>query len=96
VRMPYWNTQDQQKYVWAPSFVVARAYLDQLARSNGLDAETITAARASLDAAEKRSGTQRKTALTELATRLNGATARDQAKVRLLSSTVSDLAAAQR
>jgi hypothetical protein len=96
VRMPYWNTQDQQKYVWAPSFVVARAYLDQLARSNGLDAATITAARASLDAAEKRSGTQRKTALTELATRLNGATARDQAKVRLLSSAVSDLAAAQR
>jgi LVIVD repeat len=96
VRMPYWNTQDQQKYVWAPSFVVARAYLDQLARSNGLDAEMITAARASLDAAEKRSGTQRKTALTELATRLNGATARDQAKVRLLSSAVSDLAAAQR
>jgi LVIVD repeat len=96
VRMPYWNTQDQQKYVWAPSFVVARAYLDQLARSNGLDAETIAAARASLDAAEKRSGTQRKTALTELATRLNGATARDQAKVRLLARAVSDLAAAQR
>jgi hypothetical protein len=96
VRMPYWNTQDQQKYVWAPSFVVARAYLDQLARSNGLDAQTITSARASLDAAEKRSGTQRKTALTELATRLNGATARDQGKVRLLSKAVSDLAAAQR
>jgi hypothetical protein len=82
--------------VWAPSFVVARAYLDQLARSNGLDTETIAAARASLDAAEKRSGTQRKTALTELSTRLNGATARDQAKVRLLARAVSDLAAAQR
>jgi hypothetical protein len=96
VRMPYWNTQDQQKYVWAPSFVLARAYLDQLARSNGLDAETIAAARTSLDAAEKRSGAQRKTALTELAARINGATARDQAKVRLLATAVTDLAAAQR
>ena len=32
VRMPYLNTQDQQKLVWAPSFALARAYLDQLAR----------------------------------------------------------------
>jgi hypothetical protein len=73
VRMPYWNTQDQQKYVWAPSFVVARAYLDQLARVERIGrGRRFAAARASLDAAEKRSGTQRKTALTELATRLNG------------------------
>jgi hypothetical protein len=94
VRMPYWNTQDQQKYVWAPSFAVARAYLDQLARSNGLGSDVIGAARTSLDAAEKRSGAQRKTALTELATRLNTAAgaATDQAKVRLLSSAVNDLA----
>src|SRR5947209_12427438 len=41
VKMAYWNTQDQQKFVWAPSFVVARAYLDQLARSNGLPSDTI-------------------------------------------------------
>src|SRR5436309_5425437 len=73
VRMPYWNTQDQQKYVWAPSFAVARAYLDQLARTNGLGSDVITAARTSLDTAERRSGSQRKTALTDLATRLNGA-----------------------
>ena len=46
--MPYWNTQDQQKFVWPPSFALARAYLDQLARSNGLSAETIAAARTTL------------------------------------------------
>jgi len=94
VRMPYWNTQDQQKYVWAPSFAVARAYLDQLARSNGLGSDAIGTARTSLDAAEKRSGAQRKTALTELAARLNtaAAAATDQAKVRMLSSTVTELA----
>ena len=26
VKMAYWNTQDQQKLVWAPSFALARAY----------------------------------------------------------------------
>src|SRR5207253_5337159 len=98
VRMAYWNTQDQQKLVWAPSFALARAYLDQLARSNGLGTEAIGAARTSLDTAERRSGAQRKTALTELAARLNtaAATAGDQAKARLLSTAVTELANAQR
>ena len=32
VRMPYWNTQDQQKLVWPPSFV-ARARLSRSARA---------------------------------------------------------------
>jgi len=96
--MAYWNTQDQQKLVWAPSFALARAYLDQLARSKGLGDDVIAAARTSLDTAERRSGAQRKTALTELAGRLNGATssAHDQAKARLLSTAVTDLANAQR
>jgi hypothetical protein len=98
VKMAYWNTQDQQKLVWAPSFTLARAYLDQLARSNGLGSEVLTAARTSLDTAERRSGSQRKAALTELAARLNtaAATAGDQAKARLLSTAVTDLANAQR
>jgi hypothetical protein len=98
VKMAYWNTQDQQKLVWAPSFALARAYLDQLARSNGLATDTIASARATLDTAERRSGAQRKTALTELGTRLSGAadSARDPKKVGLLSAAVRDLANAQR
>src|SRR5207244_4232377 len=36
VHFDYLNVQDQPKLVWPASFVVARAYLDQLARSNGL------------------------------------------------------------
>jgi hypothetical protein len=98
VRMAYWNTQDQQKLVWAPSFALARAYLDQLGRSNGLANDTIAAARTTLDTAERRSGAQRKSALTELAGRLTTAasSARDQAKVQLLSTAVNDLANAQR
>jgi len=97
VKTAYLNTQDQQKIVWAPSFALARAYLDQLARSNGLASETIAAARATLANAE-RSGSQRKAALTQLASQLNAAaaSARDQAKVRELSSAVNDLANAPR
>ncbi len=97
VKTAYLNTQDQQKIVWVPSFALARAYLDQLARSNGLASETIAAARTTL-ANTERSGSQRKAALTELAAQLNAAaaSARDQAKVRVLSSAVSDLANAQR
>jgi hypothetical protein len=98
VKVSYWNTQDQQRFVWPHSFALARAYLDQLARSNGLDTDTIARARAELDTAERRSGSRRKLALTQLAARLETAQsiARDQAKVRTLSAAVTDLANAQR
>jgi hypothetical protein len=56
VKMPYLNTQDQQRLVWAPSFALARAYLDQLARSSGLAAEMMTTARTTLTNAERRAG----------------------------------------
>jgi hypothetical protein len=98
VKMDYWNTQDQQRFVWPPSFALVRAYLDQLTRSNGLESGTMAAARTTLANAERRSGSQRHAALTELASQLNAAaaSARDQAKVRTLSAAVSDLANAQR
>src|SRR5207248_2374421 len=44
VHLDYLNTQGQPKLVWPPSFSLARAYLDQLARSNGLAADKISAA----------------------------------------------------
>ena len=71
VKVEYRNTQDQQRFVWPPSFALARAYLDQLERSKSLGAETITAARTALANAEKQSGAQRKTALTGLASQLS-------------------------
>jgi hypothetical protein len=37
------NVQNQPKVTWPKNFVVARAYLDQLARSSALDPERITA-----------------------------------------------------
>jgi hypothetical protein len=97
VKVPYWNTQDQQKFVWPPSFALARAYLDQLMRSNGLSADAIASARAALADAEHKSGAQRKAALTELASTLQAAAqaAHDQAKVRTLTAAVTDLASTQ-
>src|SRR5215467_13811323 len=91
------NTQDQQKFVWPPSFPLAKAYLDQLERSNGLPASKIQTTRESLAAAERVTGTQRRTALTQLATQLNGdlPASTDQAKVKLLFAAVSDLAKAR-
>jgi uncharacterized membrane protein YgcG len=97
VHFDYLNVQDQPKFVWPPSFALARAYLDQLARSNGLAAARITAVRTQLASAEKLSGQQRKTALAQLATELtsdaSGSGAR--AKVQTLSAAVRDLANAQ-
>ena len=94
VHFDYLNAQDQQKLVWPASFVVARAYLDQLARSGGLSSARINATRDALTAAERQSGQAQKDALRQVATQLNAdvATSRDQPKMRMLLGVVGDLA----
>ena len=94
VRFEYLNAQDQQKLVWPASFVVARAYLDQLARSGGMPTARINTTRDALSRAEHASGQAQKDALHQIATQLNAdvATSSDQAKVRLLLGVVGDLA----
>ena len=37
------NVQNQQKFVWPANFVTAKAYIDQLTRSNALDAKRLAA-----------------------------------------------------
>jgi hypothetical protein len=95
VRFEYLNTQGQPTIVWPPSFALARAYLDQLERSKGMDAEQISEARKALAGAEGSSGDARRTVLTGLATRLNRSGARDEAKARILAAAVADLANAK-
>ena len=94
VHFDYLNPQDQQKLVWPASFVVARAYLDQLERSRGLDAKRLKSVRGELARAESLTGPARQAALTELATQLVGDAggAGDPDKVRTLAATVTDLA----
>jgi len=98
VRLEYFNVQEQQRFVWPPSFVLARAYLDQLQRSGGLGADRLTAVRTELAQAEGLSGAERRDALTGLATALDrdAQGSRDQAKVRTLAEAVRELAGATR
>ena len=94
VVLDHLNTQGQPKFVWPPGFALARAYTDQLERSNGLSAARLAAVRAALTGAEGKSGGARKTALTALARSLDtdaGASS-DGAKVRTLAGSVRALA----
>jgi hypothetical protein len=52
VKVAELNVQNQQKFVWKENFVVARAYLDQLARSNALDAKRLAALNSAIAKAE--------------------------------------------
>jgi hypothetical protein len=97
VRLEYLNAQGQPKFAWPPSFALARAYVDQLERGNGLAAARITAVRQALSAAERAAGAARRTALTQLATSLHGDArgAADAARVHMLAGAVEQLAAAR-
>jgi len=98
VHLDYLNTQGQPKFVWPATFALARAYVDQLERSNGLAGGRISAVRGALSAAEKASGSQRRDALTQLATQLDGDArgSSDGKKVTMLAGAVKDLANASR
>jgi hypothetical protein len=98
VHLDYLNVQDQQRFVWPAAFVVARAYCDQLARSGGMTADRLSAVRNALARAERASGAQRRSQLTQLAAQVDDDArgSADQARVRLLASEVRDLAAARR
>jgi hypothetical protein len=96
VKFDYLNTQGQPKLVWPPSFALARAYVDQLARSNGLASSSIASVRAALTSAEQATGAARRDALTKLSAQIDSDAggSRDAAKVRTLAAAVRDLAAA--
>lgn len=95
VRLEYLNTQGQPKFVWPPTFALARAYVDQLERSKGLSAARIGSVRRQLDEAERAPGETRRQVLARLAAELEGevASSSDSAKVRKLVEAVRDLAA---
>jgi hypothetical protein len=53
IHMDELNVQKQPKIVWPASFVVSRAYLDQLNRSHALPTERVAALRSAIDKADK-------------------------------------------
>ena len=94
VHMDYLNAQGQPKFVWPASFALSRAYTDQLERSGGLPAGRLTVVRSALSDAEKKSGADRRESLNKLAGQIDGDArgSSDAAKVRLLATSVRDLA----
>ena len=93
VRMEHFNPQSQTKLTWPASFTVARAYVDQLVRRSSVPREATTRIAAELTRAEGLQGAARQSALTALATMIDGqaGTGADAARVRALSAAVRDL-----
>ena len=94
VHFDYYNTQGQQKFVWPASFALARAYLDQLERMNGLASARVASVRESLRSAEAAMGTSRRDALAQLASQLDSdaRSAADAARVGKLAATLREIA----
>ncbi len=94
VHFDEFNTQGQPALVWPMTFVLARAYVDQLERSGGLKTGQVIDVRNDLATAERASGSQRHDALAGLAVQLDAdaQASSDAAKVRMLSGTVRGLA----
>lgn len=70
VRFDELNPQSQPKLVWPAAFVVARAYVDQLARGNGMSAARVAELTSALNRAEAAHGGQRTSMLQTLAGQL--------------------------
>ena len=94
IHFDYLNAQGQPKLVWPASFALARAYVDQLERSNGIAASRIAVVRSALAKAETGASARRKIELRRLAASLNADAPRssDASKVRVLAAAVRDLA----
>jgi len=91
------NPQSQPKLVWPAAFPVARAYVDQLVRDNGLPETRTTAIESELKSAEGMSGSKRTAALKKLAGELDrdASGASDAVRVRALAGVVKGLESAK-
>ncbi len=84
------NTQQQRKVQWPASPVVARAYLDQLARGQSVPPARVDAVRAALDRGDSQ---QLKALAAELERQAAAASGVDANRIRSLAATLKSLAA---
>jgi hypothetical protein len=105
IRTEELNTQVQTKITWPASTPVALAYLDQLARTNGIQAERARAVRTALDRADDVRGNsgragavldQLDTLATQLESDAASAAERDATRLRALAATLKERAARMR
>lgn len=96
VKYTEFNSQGQPHTVWPPSFALARAYLDQLERNNGLSADRIKALRDALNGIEAGTCSSRPASLAALSTSARGdkATAADKGRVELVARAILELSKA--
>src|SRR2546426_9383719 len=95
VRVDELNVQEQQRFTWPDNSLVARAYLDQLARSNAIRPDRARAVKTALDradAANDRSAAGFTAQLDALAAQLESdaaaASGRDAVRLRSLAATI--------
>ena len=102
IRWEEFNSQNQPKITWPTSMVVARAYLDQLKRSQAVNAARADAIGSMLDRAERvtprdKDAAAAAAALTTLAADLEkdaaSAAGRDASRMRAMAETVKGRAA---
>ena len=96
VRQVQLNPQSQARLTWPAEFVVARAYLDQLARGTSVTAAQVGEMRRAVDAAERATGGARRSALETLATSASNAartaSGRDATRLTALAETLRGIA----
>ena len=95
VKFDEFNAQHQPSMIWPPSYVVARAYIDQLLRTKSVATDRANALRTQMDRAERSTGRNRTTALDQLERLVAqveadaaNATGRDAARLRALAEAV--------
>ena len=103
VRVEELNTQEQQKITWPPTSVVARAYIDQLTRSKGIQPQRARDVKSALDKADSlRTGQEKSAAATldqldALAAQVekdaSAASGRDADRLKALAATIKGRAA---
>jgi hypothetical protein len=92
-RMTAFNPQHQTRVTWPASFTVARAYLDQLQRGQGMPAADLTRITSELKRIEAIKATgARRNALNQLVAAIGKVNATDTQRAALLAQTLTDLA----
>ena len=79
IKLTEWNVQHQTKYTHPASFIVAKAYVDQLVRSKTINSGRGNTLRSAMDRAEKASGRDRTNAVAQV-NQLAGELERDAGK----------------
>jgi hypothetical protein len=95
VRMTVFNAQQQPRVTHPATFVVARAYLDQLSRSKALQPERVAAIKSAIDRGDRRSPgradlDQLDTLAGQLEKDASAATGRDATRLQALASTIKE------